>query len=277
MHTAEQGAAKRHQAEKAAKSEGKEAKAEANGAAKAGDIRSLFQAAPQNAPPAAAGKDAIAVKAAEIAAMDLTGDAKKDAKEASAAPEKTVNDGLLNSAAVEPPHGVLLVDKDLKNNGYYAPKGEESWLWKWCKLHEKWPGWYQCQIPLGETKDGSNPLCLQWLSYSSAGNLGQHSKCATHKAWAAEHKPSDAPPTNRGRPGLNLFTGASSTAKFNRLLAAWIACSYSPLDVVNHPFFLDMIRSVAGPHVELPSRPTITEQIARFADDIKEQVLFSFF
>jgi hypothetical protein len=113
-------------------------------------------------------------------------------------------------------------------------------------------------------------MCLKWLRWKEGTtNLIQHANSSKHKQWyTAECQKSDPAPTNRGKPGVNMFSGADSLAKFNRLLALWIACNYRPISIVKDEFFLQMLRSISSPDLELPSEKTITNQIGVFAQKV---------
>jgi len=95
-----------------------------------------------------------------------------------------------------------------ENFKYYKLPGSESWLWEHAKLHTAVPGKVQCHIPKQQqpNKDGSNPLCLEWLSFSSAGSIQNHARGNKHRKWFDDHEPKpDDRQTNRGQPSVTKF------------------------------------------------------------------------
>jgi len=133
----------------------------------------------------------------------------KDEKERKAAEP---DDAKISAPALPPPiadpERKLYKDNVAENFKYYKLPGSESWLWEHAKLHTAVPGKVQCHIPKQQqpNKDGSNPLCLEWLSFSSAGSIQNHARGNKHRKWFDDHEPKpDDRQTNRGQPSVTKF------------------------------------------------------------------------
>jgi hypothetical protein len=186
--------------------------------------------------------------------------------------QKNANDVLMKpNAATETkdrPPNVILDD-----GGYFTPEGKESWLWKHAKLHNKYPGKFQCQV------DG----CCEWRAFSIVGNVRNHLSKGKHAKWwqdnapEAEKKQSQDPDatgrTKTKQSSLDDVRSPGKMTQFLLFLTLWIGCSFRPFSCVEDPFFIDMIRSVTHPKFTVPTSNTIRDDIVRHAKKLKDKVL----